>query len=68
MIDVQEHVNDNCNFMIIGDLNSRCGNLDDHVTDDTGAHIPTLPDDYISDVGLLRVTTDKIINQKWPPF
>ncbi len=52
----------NCNFMLVGDLNSRCGNLADHVVDDADAHIPTLPDDYVPDIGLLRATQDTVIN------
>ncbi|MES9884415.1 MAG: reverse transcriptase family protein, partial [Sedimenticola sp.] len=62
MIDILEHRDPNCNFMLIGDLNSRCGSLPDHVVDDADAHIPTLPDDYVTDTGLSRVTQDRVIN------
>ncbi len=62
LIDIQENRDANCNFMLIGDLNSRCGTLEDYVIDDADAYIPTLPSDYVPDIGLPRVTQDIIIN------
>ncbi len=48
--------------MLVGDLNASCGKLADHVADDTATHIPTLPDDYMVDVCLSRLTQDSIVN------
>ena len=53
-----------CNFIVLGDLNSRTGNLNDFVEYDTvDEHTDFLPDDYCSDMFLHRVSQDNTVNQ-----
>ncbi len=48
--------------MLLGDLNSRCGSLPDYVVDDSATHMPTLPDDYVNDTEIPRLTEDYTVN------
>ena len=51
-----------CNFMIVGDLNSRIGNQSDYVDDDYDNHMNVLPDDYVPDQNMSRKSQDAVIN------
>ncbi len=48
--------------MVLGDLNSRCGTLPDYVADDSATHMPTLPDDYVTDTEYFRSSQDATVN------
>ena len=41
---------DACNFIILGDMNSRIGQHCDYVTEDYATHMDVLPDDYVPDL------------------
>lgn len=45
---IKEITDNTCNFILLGDLNSRIGQQCDYVKDDFATHIDALPDDYIS--------------------
>ncbi len=60
---IQQTIDNECNVMLVGDLNSRCGSLADYVVDDSAAHIPNLPDDYINDDVMPRSSQDSGINE-----
>ena len=45
-------------YFICGDFNARVGELKDFVAGDDSRYIDTLPDDYISDTELKRVSED----------
>ena len=52
-----------CTSIVLGDLNSRVGNLVDYVENDYfNRHVNLLPDDYNYDVPLLRSSRDSVIN------
>ena len=59
---LQESTNENCNFMIVGDLNSRIGQELDCVSDDRDIYMNVLPDDYVSDKKIERKSQDLITN------
>ena len=59
---LQESTNENCNFMIVGDLNSRIRQELDYVSDDRDIYMNVLPDDYVSDEKLERISQDLITN------
>ena len=46
--------NNNCNFIVTGDMNSRVGTRADFVENEYLFHLNLLPDDYIEDVYLKR--------------
>ncbi len=48
--------------MLLDDLNSRCGSLLDYVSMDLADHVDSLPDDYVSDTELPRLSQDNGIN------
>ena len=50
-------------FIICGDFNARTGNLDDFVAHDSARHITALPDDYIVDNELKRLSQDEGTNE-----
>ena len=62
IVNIQNITNENCYFMLIGDLNSRVGQENDFVSNDYTIHMNLLPDDYTSDVEIPRKTQDNIIN------
>ena len=63
MIYINNLTNGNCNYMYLGDFNSRIGNLCDFVTSENISHMENLlPDDYSIDTELPRQTKDKIVN------
>ena len=51
-----------CRFIICGDLNARIGSLNDFVPNDIGRHIDALPEDYMGDTALPRVSSDRSVN------
>ena len=59
---LQENTNENCNFMIVGDLNSRIRQELDYVSDDRDIYMNVLPDDYVPDEKLERKSQDLITN------
>ena len=58
----QNFTNDKCNFLLLGNLNSRIGEMCDYVTDDNATHMTLLPDDYNSDEVIPRRSQDKAVN------
>ena len=54
--------NEACNFVILGDLNSRIGQQRDYVADDYATHMNILPDDYIPDQEIPRKSQDNVVN------
>ena len=52
-----------CNFLVTGDFNARCGNRPDFVEDEFLHKLDMLPDDYVEDVFLSRCSQDKITNE-----
>ena len=62
ILEIQNLTNDKCNFFLLGDLNSRIGEMCDYVTDDHVTHMPLLPDDYNSDEVIPRRSQDKAVN------
>ena len=65
VLEIQNLTNDKCNFLLLGDLNSRICELCDYVTDEHAIHMPWLPDDYNSDEVIPRRSQDKAVNIKW---
>jgi exonuclease III len=64
MVQISNETNDNCSFLLLGDLNSRVGHLSDFVPFDfTDPNVNVLPDDYISDIELPRKSQDSHVNQ-----
>lgn len=53
----------NCSFILCGDFNARTSDFPDYVEDDTADHIHALPDDYVTDLPLKRVSEDKGFNR-----
>jgi len=52
-----------CSFTVLGDMNSRVGNLSDFViNDEISAHVDLFPDDYVTDTPLPRFTQDSHVN------
>ena len=49
-------------FFVCGDLNARIGKLNDYVSFDDGRHIEALPNDYVGDNTLPRITSDESVN------
>lgn len=62
MVKVNNESENKCYFMICGDMNARISDRNDFVVDDTFVHIDTLPDDYVRDNELPRITQDKGFN------
>ena len=52
---------DNCNFIILGDMNSRIGQHCDYVTEDYATHMDVLPDDYVPDLKIPRKSQDNTV-------
>ena len=63
MVHIQNITNNRCVFLICGDFNARCFNFTDFVEDDTAEHIHVLPDDYLVDTPMERVSEDKGYNR-----
>ena len=61
---INNETNEQCTFMVLGDLNSRIGQLNDFVEFDyIDVHVDILPDDYEPDLPIPRVSKDKFTNQ-----
>ena len=52
-----------CNFLVTGDFNARTGNRFDFVEDEFLHKLDMLPDDYVEDVFLNRVSEDTTVNE-----
>ena len=52
-----------CNFLICGDLNARTGELPDYVEYDNLHILDILPDDYVVDTPIPRLSEDKACNE-----
>ena len=63
MVHIQNITNNHCVFLICGDFNARISNYADYVEDDSAEHIHVLPDDYLVDTPLGRVSEDKGFNR-----
>ena len=60
-----ENDNGNCNFLLTGDFNSRVGERPDYVENESlfRSQSDLLPDDYVQDTYLKRVSQDKVVNE-----
>ena len=63
MVHIQQITNNKCVFLICGDFNAKSSNFPDYVEDDTAEHIHVLPDVYLVDTPLGRVSEDKGFNR-----
>ena len=63
MVHIQNVTNNRCAFLVCGDFNARTSNFSDYVEDDTSEHIHVLPDDYLVDTPLGRVSEDRGFNR-----
>ena len=52
-----------CNFLLLGDFNSRVGERFDFVEDESLFDLDILPDDYLQDIHLQRKSQDKCVNE-----
>ena len=59
----EAHLNGNCHFIVCGDLNARTANLPDYVASDSLQLSDLLPEDYVIDSPLPRVSEDKVSNE-----
>ena len=59
MVSVENKTQNNCNFLICGDFNSRSSDNPDFVIDDDPTHISVLPDDYTPDNFMQRFSEDQ---------
>ena len=64
VLEIQKLTKNKCNFLLLGDLNSRIGEMCDYITDDhaTFTHMHLLPDDYNSDEVIHRRSQDETVN------
>ena len=63
IVSLQSNANTDVSFMLLGDLNSRVGEMSDYILHDNhvyNEHI--LPDDYQIDVPIPRATQDRATN------
>ena len=58
----RQNDNQSPRFIVCGDLNARIGKLNDYVSFDDGRHIEALPNDYVGDNTLPRITSDESVN------
>ena len=63
IVHIQQITNNKCVFLICGDFNARSSNFPYYVEDDTAEHIHVLPDVYLVDTPLGRVSEDKGFNR-----
>ena len=63
MVHIHNITNNRCSFLVCGDFNARTSNFPDYVKDDTSEHIHVLPDDYLVDTPLGRVSEDRGFNR-----
>ena len=59
IVGINNRCNDRCYVLCCGDFNARTNIQPDYVVGDNSVHLAMLPDDYISDVDLSRVSQDK---------
>lgn len=59
IVKINNLTNERCNIILAGDFNSRTSDNADFVVFDSDANIHVLPDDYVSDQFLPRVSQDK---------
>ena len=52
-----------CNFLVTGDFNARVGSKPDFVENEFLYRLDMLPDDYVEDIFLCRVSQDKVTNE-----
>ena len=62
MVHLQSLSDKPCKFIICGDMNARVGEMNDFVADDACHHIYALPDDYIVDNSVPRISKDSKSN------
>jgi len=63
MFNFQRNFNNNCEFIVCGDFNSRIGSKPDYVENDDLQRFDLLPDDYVVDIILPRTSQDKNVNE-----
>jgi len=64
IIRLSDKANGRCDFLCLGDFNSRVGNLADFVEhDDPDPNVHVLPDDYSNDIYLPRSSQDTVVNR-----
>ena len=59
----QSQYNNACTFLIAGDFNARVGERADYVENESLLNFELLPDDYVEDNGLPRISCDKVVNE-----
>ena len=62
MVHLQSLTDKTCKFIICGDLNARTSDMKDFVSDDTSRHVYALPEDYVVDNNLFRISQDTATN------
>ena len=62
MVHLQSLTDKTCKFIICGDLNARTADMKDFVSDDTSRHVYALPEDYVVDNNLFRISQDTATN------
>ena len=58
----RQNDNQSPRFIVCGDLNAQMGKLNDYVILDNSRHIEALPNDYVGDNTLPRITSDESVN------
>ena len=58
IISIESKTQNNCNFLVCGDFNSRTSNNPDFVVDDNPAHMNVLPGEYTPDNYMSRFSQD----------
>ena len=61
IVRVKHTTEDACNFIILGNINSRIGQHCDYVTEDCATHMDVLPDDYVPDLKMPRKSQDNTV-------
>ena len=62
MVYLQSLTDKTCKFIICGDLNARTSDMKDFVSDDTSRHVYALPENYVVDNSLFRISQDAATN------
>ena len=63
MVEFEAHSAKTCNFVICGDFNARTAELPDYVEHDNLELLDILPDDYVVDTPIPRLSEDKTSNE-----
>lgn len=63
VVQINNLTDNKCNFIVCGDFNARTADFPDYVIDDSADHMHVLPEDYLTDLPLKRVSEDKGYNR-----